>query len=279
MAIGPSLRATLATYVPTWLGNVPGLRNLYSLLWTFALIGDCYREIALEGQFAAYPGVGTVTALPYIGASRGRVQGPGESDAAFAARCLSWLTDVAEMGNSEGLVKEVQAYLVGQGSLGAGVYPVVAFVDRHGNKTTANADRSITESSVSWTWDTVDGWVDEFGFHGLAEIATYWSDGWLLIQDPYTHYTGFSDANWLAAWNSGDQTVDSLTPQGIVSAVQGIVDTWKGGHTYVRCIVWCASPGSFSPPGTYGNWSSNQSGTQAATRNGALSYWQPVGGA
>ena len=81
MAIGPSLRATLATYIPTWLANVPGLRNLFSLVWTVALLGDMLREIAWEGQLAAYPGVGTPTALPYIGASRGLVQGPLEPNA------------------------------------------------------------------------------------------------------------------------------------------------------------------------------------------------------
>lgn len=279
MAIGPSLRGTLGTWLPTWLGNVPGLRRIYSILWTTALIGDCFREIAWEGQLAAYPGVGDPSALPYIGASRGLVQGPLEPNASFAVRCRNWLSAVALMGNAEGLVQQVQAYLVGQGSLGAGVYPVVAYVDRHGNMTTANADQSITESTVTWNWDDLGGWVGATAYRGPPELADWWSDGWLLIQDPYTHYTGFSDPNWLAAWNSGDQTIDSLTPQAIVSTVQSIVDTWKGGHVYVRCIVWCTSPATFSPSGYYGNWSRNVSGTQTAQRNGAYSYWQPVQGA
>lgn len=279
MAIGPSLSATIATYCPTWLGNVPGLRNLYSMLWTVALVGDCLREIAWEGQLAAYPGVGDPSALPYIGASRGLVQGPLEPNSHFATRCRNWPTEIRKMGSAEGLVAEVQSYLVSQGSLGVGVYPVVAFVDRHGNMTTANADQTITESSIAWDWDELGGWVDDTAFHSAGTVSGYWSDGWILIQDPYTHYTGFADANWLAAWDSGDQTVDSLTQQSIVNGVQSIVDTWKGAHVYVRCIVWCASPGAFTPTGFYANWSSNQSGTQAARRNGALSYWQPVDGA
>jgi hypothetical protein len=278
MAIGASLRATLARYVPTWLGNVPGLRNLYSVLWTFALISDCYREIAWEGQLAAYPGVGTPTALPLIGASRGLVQGPGESNAAFAVRAREWLTAVAEMGNAEGLVLQVQAYLVGQGSLGAGVYPVVIMVDRNGNTTTANADQTITVGSVSWNWDESGGWVGPDWYHLPVEVDGWWSDSWLIVEDPFTHYTGFSDANWLAAWNSGDQTVDSLTPQFVVSSVEAIVDTWKGAHAYIRCIVWTPNPSSFVPNGFYGNWGDTQAGTYAPRRDGTLSYWQPVAG-
>jgi hypothetical protein len=277
--IGDSLRGTLGTYLPTWLQNVPGLRRLFSVLWTIALIGDCFREIVLEGQFAAYPGVGTSTALPLIGASRGLVQGPSEPNATFATRCMNWLSIVAEMGGHEGLVRVVQAYLIGQGSLGAGVYPVVAFVDRAGHMTIANADRSITETVVTWNWDEVAGWVDGKGYNPPPVVDGWCSDGWLLIQDPYTHYTGgFTDPNWLAAWNSGDQTIDSLTPQLVVAQLENIVDVWKGAHIYVRCIAWVPNPATFTPTGSYGNWSRNQGGTQIAARNGAYSYWQPVPG-
>jgi hypothetical protein len=177
------------------------------------------------------------------------------------------------------LVKQVQAYLIGQGSLGAGVYPVVSFVSRNGDMVTANADTTLTESVVSWDWDDLGGWVDETGWHNPGTVEGWWSDGWLLIQDPYTHYTGFSDPNWLSAWNSGDQTVDSICPQQVVADIQTIVDVWKGAHDYIRCIAWVPSPTGFTPTGWYGNWSSNQSGTQAARRNGAYSYWQPVRGA
>ena len=248
------------------------------MLWTAALLGDCLREIAWEGQLASYPGVGTSDALPLIGASRGLVQGPLESDVHFATRCINWRAAVALMGNAIGFVTQVQNYLVGQGSLGAGVYPVVSFVDRAGNLTTANADQSITQSSVAWDWDDVDGWVDGFGYHPPVMVEGYWSDGWLLIQDPYTHYVSFTDPNWLDAWDSGDQTIDSLTSQSVVSAVESIVDVWKGAHIFVRCIVWCTSPTSFSPGGMYGNWGGNVGGTQQALRNGAFSYWQPMDG-
>lgn len=295
-AIGPSLRGTLGKYVPTWLGNVPGLRNLYSLVWTIALLGDTLREIAWEGQLAAYPGVGTQDALPYMGASRGLLQGPLETNAHFVGRLIAWLSAVAEMGQPRGLCLQVQNYLVSQGSLGTGIYPVVVFVDRQGNVTTANADQTITETSLGqdFNWDetgndpVLGGWVDNVGLKGMAVVPGYWSDGWLIIQDPYTHYTGFSDANWLAAWNSGDQTVDSLCPQEVVTGVQSLVELWKGAHCYVRCIVWTPDPATFvisGPTGAWGNWSANNDptfgpqGEQVAQRDGGNSYWQPEQGA
>ena len=279
-SIGDSLRGTLGTWLPTWLGNVPGLRNLFYTLWTVALLADEFREIAWEGELAAYPGVGTQDALGYIGASRGLIQGPAETNVQYAIRLINWLPTVAQMGNPEGLCLQVQAFLISQGSLGANNYPIVTFVDRSGNVTTANADRTITEGTFSfgWNWDDRGGWVDNIGYKDPTYVEGFWSDGWLIVQDMYEHYTGFSDANWLAAWDSGDQTVDSLCPQIVVSGLQQIVDTWKGAHVYVRCIVWDRLPSSFVPTGWYGNWSSNQNGTQAARRNGALSYWQPVQG-
>lgn len=278
MAIGASLRGTLSKYVPSWLGNVPGLRNLYSVLWTVALAGDGLREIAWEGQLAAYPGVGTPTALPYIGASRGLVQGPGESNAAFAIRCQNWKAEVALMGSSRGLVAQIQDYLCGAGSLGAGVYPVVAFIDRAGHVVTAHADQSITETTTTWSWDTLGGWTDAFRYHSPAEVSAWWVDAIILIQDPFTHYTSETDPNWLAAWNSGDQTIDSIVPQSTVFAIQAILDRWKGQHVYARCIAWVPDPTTFVPTGWYGNWSSNQAGEQKARRNPAYAYWQPLFG-
>jgi hypothetical protein len=276
--IGPGLRETLSKYLPTWLGNVPGFRNLYSVIWTVALIGDALREIVWEGQLAAYPGVGTPTANPLIAQSRGLLQGPNETSAAFAIRAINWLTTAKQIGSPIQLVSQIQTYLVGQGSLGAGIYPVVMVVDRSGRTVTANADQSITEGTVTWAWDNLGGWVDGAGYHAPVEVDGWWSDNWLVIQDPWTHYTSFTDAAWLAAWETGDQTVDTLTPQAIVAGVLQLVGWLKGQHMFVRAISWVPTPSSFVPNGYYGNASHNVAGTQTQERNNALAYWEPLGG-
>jgi hypothetical protein len=283
MAIGASLRAVLPGYLPTWLGNVPGFRNLFSLLWTLALIGDQERQIALEGQFAAYPGVGTPTAIPYLAASRGLLQGPSESDALFVVRLLNFRAAVKTMGAPLARAQQLQAFLVGVGNLGAGVYPVVRCIDRAGRMVTLDAAGNATIGTSAWHWDDSGGWVDFFGYQTPAKVATYWSDVWVLIQDPFTHYTSFADPNWLAAWGSGDQTVDFLCPQAIVSGVEAICSTWKGDHIYVRNVTWCPDPVAFAPDGHYGNSSKLSAGNleqiaaRAVVHGGvpAFSYWEP----
>lgn len=280
--MGPSLRSLLPKIVPTWLSNTPAYRRLYSILWATSAQGDVLRQQALEGQLAAYPGVGTPTALPYIGASRLLLQGPSESNATFATRCIQWLKAAASIGSPAGLCLAVQAYLVGEGSLGGGVYPVVAFIDRAGNLTVANADQTTTRSKISWNWDGVDGWVNGDGYHPPFTMTSWGSDGWLIVQDPYTHYTGFTDSNWLLAWNAGTATVDSLCSQRVVQGIQSIVTIYKGAHIYVRQICWVPDVAAFlsssAPDGTYGNYSHCTAGAQRNTRTASYSWWERSNG-
>lgn len=285
--IGPSLRATLSRYTPTWLANAPGLRRLFSILYAIALVGDELRQVAIEGQFAAYPGVGTPTANPYLAQSRGLIQGPNEPNATFAKRAIAFRAIWKQAGSAQAVAGQIQAFLVGTGSLGAGVYPVVVVVDRAGHATIANADTSISETAIGWDWDELGGWVDGEGYHTPAELGGWWSDLWIVIQDPFTHYANFSDPAWIAAWNSGDQTIDSLTPQAVVSGVETIAQALKGAHCYLRAIAWAPITGAvtgsppelvgFDPTGYFGNASRNVAGVQTMQRTDTDSYWTPEG--
>lgn len=278
MAIGPSLRASLASITPTWLQNAPGFRNLYGLVYVAATLGDCLREIAWQGTMAAYPGVGTPTANPAIGASRGILQGPNESNAAFAARAIAFRDTWRQAGSPTSLAVNVQAYLVGTGSLGAGVYPVVRIIDRAGHSVTANADRSLTYTTLAWHWDDTSGWVDDHRWESPVTLSAWSGDVWIIIQDPFTHYTGFTDPNWLAAWNTNDQTIDSLCSQVVVDGVLATVAALKGAHYYVRNITWVPNVSTFAPTGSYGNASIEVLGVQTTQRTVTNSYWDPPRG-
>jgi hypothetical protein len=278
MAIGQSLRASIASVVPTWLQNTPGFRNLYSYVYVLALLGDCLREIAWEGRMAAYPGVGTPTANPYIGASRGLLQGPNESNALFAARCLAFRSTWLGAGSQATLASTLQAYLVGTGSLGAGVYPVVKVVDRFGHTVTANADRSLTTTTISWAWDSSGGWVDDARWESPFTLSSWTSDVWIVIQDPFTHYASFADTNWLNAWNTNDQTIDSLCSQAIVDGVYATIAAFKGAHFFVRNVTWVPNVAAFAPAGNIGNASLPIAGVQTRQRDPANAYWDPPGG-
>lgn len=277
-----SLRAALASIVPTWITNVPGFRNVYSYLYVIALLGDCLREMAWEGQLAAYPGVGTPDALPLIGQSRALTQGPSEPDATFVQRCITYRQALVRAGSAIELGAQIQDFLVGLGTLGAGVYPVLAVIDRNGYTATLNADQSVTISTQSWDWDDFGGYVDGTGFHPGSEVDGWWSDNWIIITDIFsTHYTSFSDTHWTGAYGSGDQTLDSLCPQSVVQGLMSLIAPWKGAHMYVRGIIWVPSVSAFfaTPNGFWGNWSHNFSGPQVPTRTAAYSYWHPLNGA
>jgi hypothetical protein len=181
-------------------------------------------------------------------------------------------------GGDEQLALDLQAYLVGVGSLGAGVYPVVSIINRAGFRVTANADRSTSTSTVSWHWDDSGGYVDDVRWESPAVLSAWWSDLWIIIQDPFTHYTSFSDPNWLAAWNTGDEAIDTLTPQSIVNDIFARIRVLKGTHTYVREVVFTANPATFVPTGKYGNASLDVSATQTMQRTSVDAYWEVPGG-
>lgn len=279
MAVGQSLRASLASITPTWLANVPGFRTLYSVAYVIALLGDCLREIAWEGQLAAYPGVGTPTAVEYMAPSRALIQGPAEPYETFVARLLAFRQTHDIDGSPQGLAAMIQAYLYQIGDLGTGVYPLVEVVDRAGHVALAIDDLGTLEvihETRAWDWDESGGWVDGVGYHPPAVIDTWWADFWIIIQDPFVHYTSFSDPNWLAAWNSGDFTLDSLCPQQVVQDLTGIIGATKGLHMFDRCVIWTTND-TFAPTGLYGNASHNVNGVQAAQRIATNSYWDLCG--
>lgn len=278
MAIGQSLRASLASVVPTWLQNTPGFRNLYLFAYVLALLGDTLREVAWEGRMGAYPGVGDPSFNPLIAASRGLIQGPNESDALFAARANAFRDTLRQAGSPAALALNLQGYLVGTGGLGAGNYPVVRVVDRAGHCVTANADRSLTTTTIAWHWDDTSGYVDDQRWESPLTLSAWSGDVWVIIQDPFLHYSSFTDPNWLAAWNTNDQTVDSLCPQSTVDGVLAILSAMKAQHYWVRNITWVTTPTSFVPTGSYGNASIEVSGVQTRQRDTVNAYWAPQGG-
>jgi hypothetical protein len=289
VAIGRSLRSALASIVPTWLANVPGFRLLYSFCYVIALIADCLREIAWEGRISAFPGVGTPTALPWIAQSRGLLQGPNETTAAFAARCIAYRQTWRSAGANAALAQNVQAFLMGAGTLAAGALPIVRVVDRAGNWVTANADGTLTRATAAWSWDGISGWDDGSRPQPPATCAAYVSDLWVIVAPPsgatpvFAEYTGTADAAWLVNAGQGNAVQMGLGHQANRAYVAGILDlvaTWRGAHTCCRGIIFAADTVTFSPTtptadGTYGNFSKNVAGNQVPARLAAARYWQP----
>lgn len=299
VATGRSLRAAWASLVPTWLANIPGLRNLYVTGYAICALGDCLREIANQGRYAAFPGAGDPSANPLIAQSRGLLQGPNEPNAAFAARAVAFRTAWRKAGAPIAVAQNIQGFLNSAGNLGAGVLPVVRVVDRENNWAIANADGSTFFTNSPWNWDGVLPWDDGTGPKYPAVTSGYVSDFWIIIAPPsgttpiFSTYTGTSDPAWLANAGRGngvDLGGGQQIPRAYVSGILSIIKTWKGGHMWVRNVIWAGNATDYAPAasvlpnGTYGNWSYNSAASNAqipgrgSTPSPLTRYWDIQGG-
>jgi hypothetical protein len=273
------LRDAVKSIVPKWLSDRPGLNAGFSVLYTVALMGDAMIETVLEGVRASWPGKGTPDADPFIGQGRGLLQGPSEPSATYEARLRAWLTTWQNAGSDEVLLQVLQAYLIGQGSLGAGVQPIVRIVTRAGNWTVASSSGAITQSTGTFNWDQALGWDDGTVHQPAIVVTGYWSDAWLVIAPAtgstpiYPPYTSTSDPAWLSNFGPGAQLGGGFQiPLSVADGVRSIVNSFKAGHEWIRAIIWASDSTSFAPgnpivDGTFGDWSKlSASGTQVQAR-------------
>lgn len=286
------LRDALKSFVPKWLSDRPGLNTGFKVLYTFASLGDALIEAGLEGVRAAWPGKGTPDALPYIGQSRGILQGPLEPNATYNARLLQWLTTWENAGGDEVLVQMIQAYMIGQGSLGLGNLPVVRLVDRAGNWTIANADGTLSYATAAFNWDQSLGWDDGRVHQPGSVVSGYWSDLFLIIAPStgsapiYAAYSGTSDPAWTSNFGpAATLGAGFQIPLAVADGIMQIIASFKAAHTWVRAIIWPANSTSFTPAsvvvdGTFGDWSKlGAEGQQVVARaNGNARFMIPAEG-
>ena len=271
------LRNALNSIVPTWLSNRAGLNSGFKVLYTIALIGDCYLEGVWEG-FQAALGIGTPTAFPYLGQARGLLQGPTESDDSFTNRLKNWLATWEEAGSAEILAQQIQVYLVGQGTLGAGILPIVRVINRSGTWVTANSDGTTTKvTGAPFNWDETLGW-DDGTLHQLGEVVSgYWSDSWIVIAPNnstpiFAPYTGTDDPAWLANFGpAATFGAGCQIPLAVANGILQLIHTWSGAHMWVRAVILAADNTSYSPgtptaDGTFGDWSKLVGGVQVPAR-------------
>lgn len=272
-----NLRHALKSFVPNWLSEIPGFKVGFTILFVIALVCDLFVETILEGVFAAFPGLGTPTAIPYIAQSRGFIRGDGETDDSFTARLRAWLQTWPEAGSDELLARLVQGYLGGN--------LVVRVVDRRGHFTTIRADQSvIVEDDSNWNPDAT----------GIPERVGWWSDLWIIVylDSRWPVYTDLSDPAWTAAWGTYNGFGTGLqVPRNIQNDLGIILSTFKGAHSYIEWMVFTTDtslfvPGALGatyPNGRWGYWSKDVGAGQVPARStdsagGVLRYFVPVSG-
>lgn len=281
-----NLRHALKSIVPKWLADrSQGLNVGFAVLFVIALMADILIEVLVQGARAAFPGIGTPTALTYIGRSRGIVRGFGESDVSYAEILRQWLDLWPDAGMPELIARLIQRYMGGNLR--------VRYVERRHSTSSARFTTINPDGTVSVVDDTTWNW-DETQF---PERADFWSDFWIIVyvtDGRWPIYDDFFGTDWIAAWgdpNNGG--TGHNVPRSVVSDVNGIISFWKGAHSYCRSVVFTNDesifvPGSLGvtfPNGYWANWSriSNedvQVPARAITSGpGYIRYWIPNNGA
>ena len=237
-------RDAIRAYVPKWLADrgqsVRTATVGFRVLWTMVAALDCAEDVLVQGLKAAWPGVGTPTALQWIGQSRGIIRGQGESDSDYAARLVPWLDRWRRAGSQDAIAVALHEYLTGR--------PRVRVVNRHGHMVTCELDGTLTRANVAWDWDGVTN----------PENATHWWDQWIIIYPTPWAVDGVWDG--VEVWG-GPLGFGHDVPREDFDAVLGLVRQWKSAHSFVRAIVWSyngtlfdpATPSSL-PAGDWGRW-------------------------
>jgi hypothetical protein len=252
-----NLRHSLKSYTPRWLSDRLGLQRGYSVLYTLAAVLDIMVEVQRQGEIAALPGVGTPTALPLIGFSRGIMRGFTEGDTSYEQRLVQWLDLWRTAGRPVGLLLAVLGLFLPT-SL------TVRTVDNSGNWYTYNIGAnplpfppgallpqrpSFVLNAGNWDWD--------------GNTAAWWRM-WLII------YIG--PLGWTVGphWGDGGHWGDPGRLWGIsgpnvgqLQALRVLLKQWKAAHTWIPNIILTANTarfdptqpagGGINPDGTWGN--------------------------
>lgn len=266
MSAESRIRDQLREWVPWWLADrhySSGKTVGFRFVWAMVAVLDCYMEYVLQGLLAAWPGVGTPTALPMIGRSRGIVRGQADTDDQFAAKLAIWLDKWAGAGTQRQTAIEIHEYL--------GNAPRVRIVNRAGHMVTVAADGTVTTDDIAWDWDSVSH----------PERAGYWSELWIIVYP--TQWALESD--WgVGTWGEDGGGFGHAASRVEVDAIKQIVAQWKSAHSKVRAIIWTSDTALFDPsdPGTlpdgeWGGWGTTGGGSRVASHRNTTTcrYWEP----
>jgi len=262
-----SFRTTLSRYLPPWLtarlasGKVRGFKFLY----VHALLADLGIENAYQGLQARFPGLGTRSALPYIGRDRVIRRGYNESDESYAARLVTWLDTWRGAGTPFTILKEIQAYL------GAPT-PIVRIVNQTGTWYTRAADGT---PSIVQTWPTPN-WVWD---NDASQITRYWVLVYVTAGSPFATEGTWGDG--ATSWGDGGTWGTTATSEQ-VSSLQAIIKDFSNPGDRCSHIIIAFDPASFDPlaapgspgipDGTWGHASKNVGGVQVPSRLATARY-------
>lgn len=265
--MGISFRNGLRGILPRWLSDRPetGLNVGFRFLWSIVLVVDENIEAALQAARARMPGLGTPTALPYIGRDRDIPRGFAESDAAYSARLIPWLDVAKQRGNARVMLDQLAGYLSG--------YAVrMRIVTDKGVWYTRETDGTFRRErplTGAWDWD------------GDIEAQSRF---WVILYPPVDLWV--DDDVWgddATSWGDGGTWGTTATPDQ-VEGVRAIVRRFMPPHAQCPWIIVSFDDDAFDPAhpfgapvlpdGEWGHWGKDDV-RQPARFDGAR-YWDGV---
>lgn len=247
----------------------PSFKNTgFKFVWTFGLAFDALLELAMQGAQAAFPGLGTPTALPLIGRARGILRGSSVSDDAYAAQLQNWLPTLKARGQAWEVLRSIRAV----------VGPVKCrVVDVGGNWWTIDAagTESLVQLPGSWVWDDKPLSDDQ-----RAWVIIYAPEGWEDCQEWLNYWLG-ADYPYGGNLEGGNYTIGQTCGFDLAEDIRAQIRISKPFHVRVVTIIIAFDPDSFDPnnPSTWpdATWKNFTTGNPPVlSRVETARYWAGV---
>jgi len=276
-----SYRDTLSAIVPRWLSGYIGSRFIYALGVTVDALGESLDDgIKYKFPIKNSDGIYSDYQLSLLGAERGILRGPTETQQAYAQRLIYWRQVRKRKGSAFPLMEQLQAYLTpfpmtvrvitdsgARYTLAPGGYQYAQLYTSFSNADISQVPAgTVTLDNVTWNWDGTSQpsrfWVL---LHGLWARDGYWTDAGYW-GDGYSTLSGWNTADGLKTQNEAildplttvdyNGTYGSTASFSTVAGILSLVRDWTPPHAFCDNVILCFSQSEFdniSPNGTWGN--------------------------
>lgn len=249
------LRDLLPSILPPWLAARlrKGKKSGFRFIWALVAPLDSALDKATQG-LAAMLGLGTPTALPLIGRSRGIPRGQADTDDEYMARCRAWLTTWEGAGSMQAVATQIHAYFRTR--------PAVEIVNRAGFLVRCDVDGTLSTAQITWNWDGTSN----------PERSGDWSDLWVIVYTTQFTRVGVFGNGDGQTFGSPGGVGSSNTPEEF-DAIGNILATWKSASSRVRSLIINRTNTRPVPNGNWGLWH-NPDGTPSSRDVTNNFFWE-----
>lgn len=255
-------------------------------MYLLGLHSDGLIDKMNQAMRARIPGLGTPSALGYIGLDRVIQQGPVETNDSFASRLTKAYDAWHYAGNRRATMQQAYIYMQQFITAQAGQIPVIVTVNSDGTNAVwdtfySSSDINLPPShqrvtTTNWDWDGLGRW--------------WWA--WLIF-----FLTNTSDLqvgrNWGdGTWGDGDGSWGLNQAPEVFSPLRSLIRLWKSQVTFYPFFILSWTPGvggvgdlfspnsiegTGNPDGTWGRWSKVVDGIRVKARDETCRYIDGTG--